>query len=44
MQSKTSFFNFTAFKKDLTRFAPLWGLYALCLILGLLLLTQSETN
>lgn len=44
MQSKTSFFNPTAFKKDLTRFAPLWGLYALCLILGLLLLTQSETN
>ena len=44
MQSKTSFFNPTAFKKDLTRFAPLWGLYALCLILGLMLLTQSETN
>ena len=26
MQSKTSFFNGTLFRKNLTRFWPLWGL------------------
>ena len=35
MQSKTSFFNATVFRKNLTRFAPVWGLYALCLAAGL---------
>lgn len=44
MQSKTSFFNPTALKKDLTRFAPLWGLYTLCLLLGLLLLSPNKTD
>ena len=29
MQLKTSFFSFTLFKKNLTRFWPLWALYAL---------------
>jgi len=38
MQSKTSLFNGTVFKKNLTRFAPAWGLYTLCLILGMLML------
>ena len=33
MQSKTSFCNGTVLKKNLTRFAPLWLLYALCLLL-----------
>ena len=33
MKSRTSFFNKTVFKKDLTRFAPAWGV---CLILMLL--------
>ena len=27
MKSKTSFFNATVFRKDITRFAPLWALY-----------------
>lgn len=38
MQSKTSLFNGAVFKKNLTRFAPAWGLYTLCLILGMLTL------
>ena len=33
MKSRTSFFNKTVFQKDLTRFAPAWGI---CLILMLL--------
>ena len=37
MQSKTSCFNKAVFKKNLTRFAPVWGLYTLCLVLGILL-------
>ena len=41
MKSKTSFFNGAAFKKDMTRFAPLWGGYILCLMLGLFLMAQS---
>ena len=38
MQSKTSFFNKTVYKKNLTRFAPVWAGYALCLVLGVALL------
>lgn len=38
MQSKTSFFNGTVFKKNLTRFAPVWLVYTLCLILGMVLM------
>ena len=34
----------TLFQKDLTRFAPFWGLYQLCLILGLLLLIGGDTR
>lgn len=37
MKSKTSFFNPTIFKKDVTRFAPAWGLYSLMLVLYLLM-------
>lgn len=38
MQSKTSFFNKTVFKKNLTRFAPVWGVYTLGLVLGIFIL------
>ena len=38
MKSRTSFFNPTVFQKNLTRFAPVWGLYTLCLVLGILLM------
>ena len=33
MQSKTSFFNLTLFKKNLGRYAPLWGLFLLFVLL-----------
>ena len=35
MKSKTSFFNFTAVKKNITRFAPVWGLYTVFLLICL---------
>ena len=38
MQSKTSFFNQAVYKKNLARFAPVWGLYTLCLVMGVVLL------
>ena len=38
MRSRTSFFNKTIYKKNLTRFAPVWVLYTLCLVLGVALL------
>lgn len=41
MQSKTSFFNKTLYKKNLTRFAPVWGVYTLCLALGVLLVYSN---
>ena len=33
MKSRTSFFNATVFKKNIARFAPLWGLYFVFLII-----------
>lgn len=41
MKSRTSFFDAAVFKKNLTRFAPAWGLYTLCLLLGLMLMAES---
>ena len=41
MKSRTSFFDKTVLKKDITRFAPLWGLY---LIGGLLVVLSFYTN
>ena len=35
MKSRTSSFNLTVFKKDWTRFAPVWGCYLIALMLGL---------
>lgn len=35
MQSKTSFFNKTVLKKDITRYAPIWAVYTIFLLLGL---------
>ena len=42
MKLKTSFFNTTALKKDITRFAPLWGLYTVFSLLYLILLWQDS--
>ena len=36
MKSRTSFSKLTTFKKDLTRYAPLWALYAIMTLLVLL--------
>lgn len=41
MKSRTSFFNLTAFKKSLLRFAPLWALYTLFLLLMFFALNQN---
>ena len=38
MRSRTSCFNQTVFKKNLLRFAPVWGVYTLCLVVGILIL------
>ena len=38
MRSKTSCFNKTVFRKNLLRFAPVWGVYTLCLVVGVLLI------
>ena len=38
MRSRTSCFNKTVFRKNLLRFAPVWGVYTLCLMVGVLLL------
>ena len=42
MKSRTSFFNGTLFRKNLTRFAPLWMLYTLCLLLGMTVLYMDN--
>lgn len=43
MNSRTSFFNGTVLRKDITRFAPVWGLYSIFLLLVLLTL-QAGSN
>lgn len=42
MKSRTSFFNATVLRKDITRFAPVWGLYSLFSLLVILLLWESH--
>lgn len=44
MLSKTSCFNKTVYKKDLSRFAPAWGVYLLCLILGMTLMYTDDSS
>ena len=44
MRSKTSFFNKTVFKKNLTRFAPVWVVYALGLCVFFIMQYSSETS
>ena len=41
MRSRTSCFNKTVFKKNLLRFAPVWGVYTLCLVVAVLLLYSN---
>ena len=40
MKSKTSLINKTVLKKDITRFAPIWGSYTIFILLCLFLLTD----
>ena len=44
MKSRTSFFNTTVLKKDITRFAPVWGLYSVFVGLFLLLWWDLEPS
>jgi len=44
MRSRTSYFNKTVFRKNLTRFAPVWGVYTLCLLIGLGLMYMEADN
>ena len=42
MKLRTSSSNRTIFKKDITRFAPVWGGYTLMLLMGLLLAAEDR--
>lgn len=42
MKSRTSSFNPTVFKKDLTRFAPAWAVYLIILLLGLVTMMSEN--
>ena len=42
MKLRTSFFNTAVLKKDITRFAPAWGLYLTAMLL--LMVTITEEN
>ena len=44
MQSRISFFDKTIFKKNLTRFAPCWGLYTIGLLMALVTLIGSGSR
>ena len=44
MKSRTSCFNKTIFLKNLTRFAPAWGLYTVGALMGLVLLLDSSSK
>ena len=41
MRSRTSCFNKTVFRKNLIRFSPVWGVYTLCLVVGILILYSN---
>ena len=42
MRSRTSCFNKTVFRKNMTRFAPLWLLYTLCLLMAMTLMYLED--
>ena len=44
MKSRTSFFNRTVLRKDITRFAPLWGLYAVFSLMAVFLLWNGDPS
>ncbi len=44
MKSNQSYFDKTIFKKNLTRFAPAWGLYTIGALMGLVILLDSSSK
>ena len=44
MKSRTSFFNTTVLRKDITRYAPVWGLYTVGLLTLLLMPVLFESS
>ena len=42
MKLRTSFFNGTALKKDITRFFPVWGIYTVFVLLAVVLLYENK--
>ena len=44
MKSRTSYFDKTIFRKNLTRFAPAWGLYTVFLLMALVTLIGSGSR
>lgn len=44
MKSRTLFFNVTAFRKNITRFAPVWALYSVFLLMLMALLAIDNTS
>ena len=44
MKLRTSFFNGTVLRKDITRFAPVWGLYSIFTLMAFFLIWESENT
>ncbi len=44
MKSRTSFFNATVFKKNITRFAPVWALYSIYILMQMVAAASGETS
>lgn len=44
MKLRTSFFNSTVLRKDIARFAPVWGLYTIFSLMALFLLWEAESG
>lgn len=44
MKLRTSLFNKTVLKKDITRFAPVWGLYTVFMLMTLFLIWAEENS
>ena len=44
MKLRTSFCNKTLLRKNITRFSPVWGVYTLCLLVGMGLMYMDADN
>jgi len=43
MKSRTSFSKTALLRKDITRFAPVWGIYLLCLVMAFLTFVRNDS-